>query len=175
MKPKLVFSARAMLASTLLAATSALFFIDAAPTSGAVTPQVSICSVVNEATSLRVSRGIPLNPTKFSFSRLVFVKQAASAQVVAVALCALPAMPTGVLSCPNDFGFKYSLLFSVPNQSVTDVRLDPTGCESVSGLGAVRWTEQSPNFYRVLGPAMGLKGAAQSTFAGKLDVVMTKN
>jgi hypothetical protein len=122
-----------------------------------------------EVTSLRVSRGIPMNREKFSFPRLVFVRNAVSAQSVATALCALPAMPSGPIACPADFGFNYSLLFAAPGATVTDVRFDPTGCGQVYGLGgAVRWTVQSPSLYRTLGDAMKLKNATESTFGGAL-------
>lgn len=131
--------------------------------------QVELCSVMFNVTSLRISRGTPMNREKFTFPRLVFVRKALSAQSVATALCALPTMPSGPISCPFDDGFSYSLLFSAPGASVTDVRFDPTGCGQVYGLGAaVRWTEESPGIYRTLGDAMKLKNASESTFGGAL-------
>jgi hypothetical protein len=135
--------------------------------SGAATPLVSLCTVQTQVTSLRVSRGIPENPETFIFRRLIFVNREVSAQSVATALCALPTMPTGPLSCAADFGFNYSLLFSAPGVEVTDVRFDPTGCQKVTGLGALRWVEQTPGFDQVLGSAMKLKHASYSTFTGK--------
>lgn len=137
--------------------------------SGAATPVVNLCSVSSQVTAIRISRGIPLNPEVFSFPRLVFTKRAASTRAVAAALCALPGMPSGPIACPADFGFDYSLLFSVPGDYVTDVRYDPTGCEQVTGLGTVRWTVQTPIFIRVLGSAMNLKHVSDSIFAGKIS------
>jgi hypothetical protein len=139
-------------------------------TSGAATFRVGLCSVQTQVTALRVSRGVPDNPETFTFPRLVFVNREVSAQSVAAALCALPAPPlNAILSCVFDDGFDYSLLFTAPGAEVTDVRLDPTGCEQVSGLGTERWVEQTPGFRRVLGSAMKLKNATYATFAGKMQ------
>lgn len=161
--------------SLLRTAASVLFFAVAswfvpvnAAASAATIPQVDLCSVAVQVTSLRVSRGIPMNRETFSFPRLDFVKNEVAARSVAAALCALPPMPTGAIYCPADFGPMYSLLFSVAGSNVTDVRLDATGCEEVSGLGAIRWLEENPRLFRVLGAAMSLKSATQSTFEGRL-------
>ena len=44
--------------------------------------------------------------------------------------------------------------------------MDATGCQGVKGLGAVRWVARSPEFWRVLGAAMGLAHPDAGLFAG---------
>jgi hypothetical protein len=161
---------RHALALMILSSATVITPLGTSQTSGATAPAVSLCSVQFSVTALRVSRGIPDNPETFSFPRLIFVNRALAAQSVAAALCALPTMPTGPLSCVFDNGFNYSLSFSAPRVSVTDVRFDPTGCEEVTGLGVARWVEQTQSFIRVLGSAMRLQHVTYVTFAGKLKL-----
>ena len=168
MKLRFIISTRVLYAALLLSSTSMLLQVDAANSSAAGPPTTTLCSVVNPVTSLRVSRGIPLNPTHFTFPRLVLVKRESPTRKVAEALCRLPTAPSGPMSCPADFGFDYRLTLTAPGYDVANVRLDPTGCEEVSGLGAVRWVEQSPQFFQLLGAAMQLKYVTQSTFRGTI-------
>jgi hypothetical protein len=44
-----------------------------------------------------------------------------------------------------------------------------TGCQTVTGLGAVRTTARRQNFHRLLAAALGRKNAGRSTFAGTLQ------
>jgi hypothetical protein len=166
---KIASSVRAMCAIVTVLASSILLQANATTSSATSEPKVNLCTVVNSVTSLRVSRGIPLNPTTFTFPRLVLVKRATSTKAVATALCALPAGPTGVVNCPADFGFDYRLSFTARGYNVADVQLDPTGCQWVKGIDPVRWVEQSPHFFRVLGAAMQLKHLTASTFRGTLS------
>jgi hypothetical protein len=48
------------------------------------------------------------------------------------------------------------------------VNFDPTGCHSVTGLGAVRTTAVSSGFYWLLGSAMNIENPGLPTFEGKL-------
>ena len=49
------------------------------------------------------------------------------------------------------------------------INLNPTGCHSVTGLGAVRTTAASTGFYWLLGSAMGLRNAGFRSFEGTLS------
>jgi hypothetical protein len=44
------------------------------------------------------------------------------------------------------------------------VAFNPTGCETLTGLGANRWIEPQPGFYATLVTALGLHDASRSTF-----------
>jgi hypothetical protein len=74
-----------------------------------------------------------------------------------------------MISCPADFGFDYRLTFTAPGYDVAYVTLDPTGCQWVKGIDPVRWVEQNPRFFRILGAAMRLKHVTESTFRGRLE------
>lgn len=132
-----------------------------------VASQVSLCQVAGSVTALGARRGVPSNPTTFSFPRLTSVNHAASVRLVARALCGLAKLPKGIQSCPVDLGPIYTLGFNAAGYDVTKVALDPTGCEAVHGLTGVRWIRSS-SFWRVLGDAMGLRAPARATFAGRL-------
>ena len=122
----------------LLAATTC-WPLAGGPASAATTTPVPVCQVVSKVTSLVVSRAVASNPTTFSFPRRTVVDSAKAAR---------------------------SLGFVAADHDVTKLTLDPTGCEVVHGLSGIRWIEQSPKFWRVLGAAMGLASPSQATFAG---------
>jgi hypothetical protein len=48
------------------------------------------------------------------------------------------------------------------------INLNPTGCHSVTGLGAVRTTAVSTGFYWLLGSAMKIENPGLLTFEGNL-------
>ncbi len=149
----------------LLAATTC-WPLAGGPASAATTTPVPVCQVASKVTSLVVSRAVASNPTTFSFPRRTVVDSAKAARSVAGALCALPRIPRGPIACPDDVGPTYTLGFVAAGHDVTKLTLDPTGCEVVHGLSGIRWIEQSPKFWRVLGAAMGLASPSQATFAG---------
>lgn len=158
--------------SVLLVVSAASVGI-AVSNAGGATPKkstsyVSACRVVDTATSLLVVRQVPPNPTSFSFPAVVPVRHPSTAREVARALCALPVMPSGVFHCPADLGPTYWLYFAAPHVRVTKVDVDATGCETVKGLGTTRWIARSPGFWKVVGGAMKITAATQSTFAGHL-------
>jgi hypothetical protein len=84
----------------------------------------------------------------------------------ATALCALPVMPRKGLHCPADWGITYHLAFFAKGHAFPAVDVDATGCQGVKGLGAVRWVARSPEFWKVLGAAMGLAHPNAGLFAG---------
>ncbi len=55
--------------------------------------------------------------------------------------------------------------FTFPSK-LAPVTVDATGCQQVTGLGPVRWTAFSPDFWSVLATAAGIGPADQATFAG---------
>lgn len=127
----------------------------------------SLCSSSAAVTSFVITRSRTPNPMTFDFPSRVRVTNASRTRAVARALCALPAMPQGIL-CPADFGPTYVLAFSAPGVDVATVALDPTGCQGVAGLGGSRWLARTPGFWRVLGDSMGLHAPTHSTFAGSM-------
>jgi hypothetical protein len=131
-----------------------------------------LCQIAYQVNRLTVTRSKPLNPETFAFPATVEVSKASQVQAAARALCALPAMPKGVFSCPMDLGVVYTLRFAVSDRSgvkyVEPVTIDASGCETVRGLGATRWAATAPSFWRLLGDSLGLRSASRLTFAGSL-------
>jgi hypothetical protein len=161
--------------ATLLAA---VILLAAGPNAGAIshpssanarsaaTP--SLCGSIGSLDRLVVTRtnSIPQNHFHFAFPASVTVTKAAAVRDTATALCALPVMPKKGLHCPADWGITYHLAFFAKGHAFPTVDVDATGCRGVKGLGAVRWVARSPEFWKVLGAAMGLAHPNAGLFAG---------
>jgi hypothetical protein len=114
-------------------------------------------------TRLVVSRvtALPRNHLHFAFPAGVTVASPARARAVAAAVCGLPAIPRGPMSCPADMGVSYRLSFAAGTRSFPVVTVVAGGCAGVTGAGTVRWTARSPGFWTALAHAMGVgQGAA---------------
>ena len=66
------------------------------------------------------------------------IRNAATVQRIATILCALPAMPRGVMSCPDLVGGSFRLFFTAPGKAIGSVGVQYSGCRVVSGLGPAR-------------------------------------
>jgi hypothetical protein len=130
------------------------------------TGQVALCRDASTVTSLRIVRtpGPRIPQVQAVFPGQVTVTNPAHAQEVARALCALPAMPHGLMSCPAMFpGTTYQLTFTADGRQLPPVHLDSTGCEIVSGAGPVR-RATSPEFWRVLAVVAGVSPPGRPAF-----------
>jgi hypothetical protein len=131
------------------------------------TGQVALCRDAATVTSLRIVRapGPRVPQEQAVFPGQVTVTSPAHAQEVARALCALPAMPHGLMSCPAMFpGTTYQLTFTADGRQLPPVHLDATGCEIVTGAGPVR-RAISPEFWRLLAVVAGVSPPGQAAFA----------
>jgi hypothetical protein len=110
-----------------------------------------------------------IDQIRFSFPATLRIDNADRARQALSVLCSLPPMPKGVFHCPEDLAIAYLFRFSLRSGGEVVARLDPTGCETVSGLGPLRWmAREPPAFWRALGSALGLPDATRSTFAGAM-------
>jgi len=146
--------------------TALVQYVSMAPAGASATP-VTLCQVKGRVTAFRILRGRVRNPTKFSFPNSVYVNNAASSRWAAHALCDLPSVSAGVYNCPADTGPAYTLNFVAAGYQITKVVVDPTGCETVTGMKNDRTVSRSPGFWPVLGASMNLKGATGETFGGQ--------
>ena len=121
-----------------------------------------LCSKQASVTRLVVSRvsALPQNHLHFAFPAGTTVRSPAQARAVAAAVCGLPAMPHGPMSCPADWGLSYRLSFAAGTRSFPVVTAAAGGCAAVTGAGPVRWTVRSPGFWTVLAHAMGVSAAS---------------
>lgn len=119
---------------------------------------------------LTVTRNTPPNPTIFAFPRKTSGTDPTLIRALALALCKLPVIPKEAMSCPDDLGIRYTLHFTntgdIGGTSTKDVVVAPTGCETVTGLGATRWVLTRLGFWSALGKSIGLQDATRSTFVG---------
>ena len=157
----------------LLAAAAGLACAGLAGCAGAVAgtgKAPAVCAQAGSITRLVIHRvnGLPQNHERFSFPALITVTSARRAQSVAQALCALPLMPPGTFSCPNDWGISYRLTFATTARRFAPVTAEISGCQVVHGLGAVRWTLTSPGFWRTLAQAAGITPADEAVFRGTM-------
>jgi hypothetical protein len=124
--------------------------------------RAALCSKQASVTRLVVSRvsALPQNHLHFAFPAGVSVSSPAQARSVSEAVCGLPAMPRGPMSCPADWGLSYRLSFAAGTRSFPVVTAAVGGCAAVTGAGPVRWTVRSPGFWTVLAHAMGVSAGS---------------
>jgi hypothetical protein len=160
----------ALFAGSMLIAAAGASGATARPPASKIssTAEPALCASITRLDRLIVSRNdaFPKNGFRFSFPRIVTVKDAAAVRAVAGALCALPKMPRGALHCPADWGITYQLVFSAKGRTFSPVRVAATGCQEVTGLGQTRWVARSRGFWKTLGQAMGLPHPDNQVFAG---------
>src|SRR5271170_7482515 len=127
---------------------------------------VALCRNTAAVTGLRIVRlrGIHVPEAQTAFPGQATAVSPARARAVARALCALPAMPRGILNCPALFpGTSYQLRFTAGGRLLPVVTIEATGCATVTGIGPVR-RAVSPGFWRVLATAAGLSPPGQAVF-----------
>ncbi|HTS99688.1 MAG TPA: hypothetical protein VMI33_24010 [Streptosporangiaceae bacterium] len=129
----------------------------------------TLCRDTAAVTGLQIARigGTKIPERLVDFPDVVTVTSPAEARAVARALCALPAMPSGIFNCPALFpGTSYQLKFTADGRKLPVVTLEATGCETVTGAGPVRQA-RSAGFWRVLARAGRITPPAQSAFVGR--------
>jgi len=92
------------------------------------------------------------------------VRDPAAARRLAMAICALPALPRAVFHCPAEVGGGYVLEFSSRGEQFHPVMVQASGCEHVTGGGAggTRWVARTPGFWATLAKLTGIRAPARS-------------
>ncbi len=142
----------------------------AAAGAGAPSSQAALCRDAGTVTSMEIMRNhgvrIP-QELQNAMPDQVTVSNSARARAVARALCALPKMPRGPFHCPALLiGTTYHLIFTASGRQLPTVTIEATGCQTVTGVGPVRWASTSPGFWRVLDLAAGKPARGPSIFSG---------
>ena len=113
----------------------------------AAAQHVLLCAEIPKLTRMVFTR-MPLPPYRHVREILpgaVTVRNAAAVRRIATVLCGLPAVPVGVMACPNMAGGSYSLFFVAPGRAIPAVGLEYSGCRVVTGLGRPRtWATSKP-------------------------------
>ena len=81
--------------------------------------------------------------------RGITIRDAPRVRALAAALCALPPMPHG-LHCQANFDGVVRLVFAAGRRGFHPVRIQRSGCRSVTGAGPAWWWSRSPQFGRLL-------------------------
>jgi hypothetical protein len=133
---------------------------------GAAQPRTAaqLCAAPGSVTQVAVTRVTPVQQQLPSGpgadaapTPTALVKGAPQAQQLAKALCALPAMPTTrPLHCPDLSGGSYRLVFTAGGTALPAVTAQPTGCETVVGVGVTRTAVAAPTFWRLLATMGGV-------------------
>ena len=118
--------------------------------------------------SIRRTNSLPQNHEHFTFPAHVNIGDPGTVRAVAKAVCDLPPMPLGGFSCPADWGITYTLSFVAGGTNSPAVTIDATDCQTVRGLGRVRWVARTPAFWPMLGQAMNIPHADAATFRGSV-------
>jgi hypothetical protein len=136
-----------------------------APRAGA--SSTALCSRVPAVTRLVVTRVSILsqNHLHSAVPAGVMVTNPAAVRAVAKAVCVLPLMPGGPMSCPMDRGIRYRLSFAAGRAGFPVVTAAAGGCTPVSGAGPVRRAD-SATFWTVLAHAMGGRQPVGWAFPG---------
>jgi hypothetical protein len=138
----------------------------------ATSSELVLCQLTGSVNRLTVTRNHNANPITFTFPETIKSTDKARVQALARALCTLPRPPSTEMYCVVDLGVRYTLHFwnHLGNEAVArPVVVDPEGCQFVTGLDSTRWTENRPQFWTVLGAAIGLPHVSRATFTGRLS------
>ena len=102
---------------------------------------VLLCMEIPKLTRMTVTRTAgppPLHHAREVLPTGFTVRNAATVQRIATMLCTLPALPHGVMSCPDLVGGGFVLFFAAPGKAIPSVGIQGSGCRVVSGLGPPR-------------------------------------
>ena len=102
---------------------------------------VLLCMEIPQLTRMTVTRTAgppPLHHAREVLPTGFTVRNAATVQRIATMLCTLPALPHGVMSCPDLVGGGFVLFFAAPGKAIPSVGIQGSGCRVVSGLGPPR-------------------------------------
>ena len=127
----------------------------------------AMCASMPDLDRLVVRRtSFPENHIRFGFPAEVTVTDPSRVAAAARAVCALPKMPKSIFHCPMEYGVAYRLSFFAGEQMYGPVTVQATGCQTVRGLGAIRWVARSSGFWVAIGHAMGLAHPDERSFRG---------
>src|SRR5215472_4155839 len=115
--------------------------IPGGPMMPASSKHVLLCTEIPKLTRMTVTR-TPWPPPPHHAREVLptgfTIRNAATVQRIATMLCALPAIPRGVMSCPDLVGGSFRLFFGAPGKAIAPVGVQYSGCRVVSGLGPAR-------------------------------------
>jgi hypothetical protein len=125
------------------------------PTAASTSPGVLLCAATQTVDRLLV--GPMSSHVRELLPRGITIADVRQVRALAAALCALPLMPPGV-HCPAASGGEVLLRFTAGGQAFPVVRIQNSGCRTVTGVGPTRWWSESPQFGMLLSRTVGGRG-----------------
>jgi len=113
---------------------------------------VALCRDRPALTSVVISRtmAMPRLAPGLILPRGVTIREPPAVRRLAAALCELPKMPRGPVSCPARFRGSLRFAFAAGRRPFPTVTVQMSGCRVVTGLGPSR-TARSTAFWRTIG------------------------
>lgn len=121
---------------------------------------VLLCTEIPRLTRMSFTRAAW--PPQFRHSRLALpsaftVRDPATVRRIATVLCALPVVPSGIMSCPDLAGGSFHLFFDAGATPIPVVGIEYSGCRVVTGLGPARTWATSKTLQQVLMQGASIK------------------
>jgi len=139
-----------------------------APGGGVVTG-VPLCRDIPQLTSVVVSRTVGFRAQKGStLPRGITIVEPGRVRNLAAALCGLPKMPRGLMTCAAGFGGSLRFGFAAGGRPFPPVTVQAGACRVVTGLGLAR-TARSPAFWRTLSEDLGLPSPPSTSRSGGIS------
>jgi hypothetical protein len=128
---------------------------------------VALCTDIPHLTSVVVSRTAALRAFEpgLILPRGITIVEPGVVRGLAAALCGLPRMPRGPVSCPAQFRDSLRFAFAAGGRLFPLVTVQVSGCQVVTGLGPAR-SARSAAFWRTLGMDLGLSPQGTSQPGG---------
>lgn len=139
----------------------------AAPTPGGkALAGVALCRDIPQLTSVVVTHTKGFRPQKGSIlPRGITIAEPRLVRILAAALCGLPKMPPGLMTCAAGFGGSLRFGFAAGGRPFPPVTVQASGCRVVTGLGPAR-TARSTAFWRTLSEDLGLSSPRRTSRSG---------
>ena len=131
---------------------------------------VALCKDAPHLTSVVVSRTAASRAFEpgLILPRGITIAEPGVVRGLAAALCGLPAMPRGPVSCPAQFRGSLRCAFAAGGRPFPLVTVQVCGCRAVTGLGPVR-TASSAAFRRTVGEELGLSSPQSTSQSGGVN------
>ncbi|HEY8046662.1 MAG TPA: hypothetical protein VIF35_20520 [Streptosporangiaceae bacterium] len=126
-----------------------------ASTAPAASAGIPLCAAAHQLD--QVMMRLTSGPARAMLPRTLTITDAARVRALAGTLCTLPRMTRG-LHCPAALGSALLLDFSAAGRAYPPVRIQDSGCATVTGVGPARQWSWSSRPGRVLSAAVGGKG-----------------
>ncbi len=127
---------------------------------------VALCRDIPELTSVVVTHTKGFRPQKGSIlPRGITIAEPRLVRILAAALCGLPKMPPGLMTCAAGFGGSLRFGFAAGGRPFPPVTVQASSCRVVTGLGPAR-TARSTAFWRTLSEDLGLSSPRRTSRSG---------